>query len=147
MRHWKITIVAIAALSVSACGTGFNRLTTYTQKAPDARTEVDGKGYNLFVHPVDDTILVQRGVGAAMGQSFVEGATFGIVSLQEPMPIWRRAAEWLVAPVGCTISEIYELERISWEAPFACPDDVDLRQQVRDHQSTLREGQPLPPLD
>jgi hypothetical protein len=144
MRRTVIAALA-ASMLVSACGTGFNRLTTYTQRQPDARTTVDGKGYNLFVHPIDDTILVQRGVGAALGQSFVEGATFGAVKMQEPMPLWRRAAEWLANPVGCTISEIYELERISWEAPFSCPAGVDLRKEVEQNHDTLRQGQPLPP--
>lgn len=145
MKIWTLAASVVVAAALSGCGAGFARLGTYGGERADALTEVDGRKYSLFVHPADDTVLIQRGLGAALGQAVAEGATFGAVSMQEPKPVWRRAADWLLNPVGCMTTDVYELERISWEAPFVCPQGVDIRKLVQDNRSTLREGQPLAP--
>lgn len=141
----RIATVAacMAGVVVSGCGAGFARLGTYGNDRADAKTQVDGREYALHVHDEDDTILIQRGFGAAMGQSLVGGATFGVVNMQEPMPVWRAAARWLLEPAGCEVVEIYQLERISYEAVYRCPDGVDLRQMVTDQRERLRNGLPL----
>ena len=134
----------LAAFAVSGCGAGMARLGTYGTDLADAKTRVGGREFAIQVHPTDNTIAIQRGFGALMGQSFVEGATFGAANYQEPMPIWRSAAEWLLHPPGCRILSIYELERTSYEAEYECPAGVDLRALVQEHRQTLRQGQPLP---
>lgn len=139
----RFLVAAMAALALSGCGASMARLSSYGTDLADAKTRVDGREYALSVHPIEDTILIQRGFGALMGQSVVEGATFGVVNFQEPMPIWRSAAQWLVEPVGCRIVEIYELERSSFEARYECPPGVDLRRLVADNRTSLRAGQPL----
>lgn len=141
-----IAIVATAVL-LSGCGAGFSRLGTYGNEMADAKTRVGNREFSLYVHPTDDTILVQRGFGAAMGQSVLEGATFGAINMQEPKPIWKAAAEWLASPLNCTVTDAYELERISWEAPFECPVGVSLREAVTRNRETLRQGTPLSPAD
>lgn len=145
MKLAPITAAVLIASTLAGCGAGFARLGTYGNERADALTDVDGRKYSLFVHPTDDTILVQRGLGGALGQAVAEGATLGAVSMQEPKPIWRRAADWLLNPVGCATTDVYELERISWEAPFTCPAGVDIRRLVQDNRTTLRQGQPLAP--
>jgi hypothetical protein len=137
-------IVGALALGLSGCGAGMARLGTYGTDLADAKTRVGGREFALQVHPTEQTILIQRGFGGLMGQSFVEGATFGAVNMKEPMPIWRSAAEWLLRPPGCTIETLYELERTSYEAEYDCPAGVDLRALVREHRQTLRAGEPLP---
>lgn len=144
MRAHMIAVILVA-LPLAGCGAGFTRLTTYGGELADARTSVDGRNYSLYVHPSDDTILIQRGFGAAMGQAMVEGLTLNAVNMTEPKPVWRRAAEWLTDPAGCVVDDVYPLENISWEAPFTCPDDVDLRALVAAQRDTLREGVPLRP--
>lgn len=145
MRAGRIMVAVAAAAIVASCGGGFARLGTYGMKLADANIRVDGTTFALHVHPTEDTILVQRGFGAAMGNAFVEGATFGAVRPQEPKPVWQRAAEWLTGPAGCTVTDVYELENISWEATYTCPSGVDLRAIVAANRSALRQGQPLPP--
>ena len=140
----RALIISVMAVGLSGCGAGFARLGTYGMDLADANTSVDGRRYSLYVHPRDNTVMAQRGMGAVLGQSAVEGLTFGAVSMQEPMPIWRSAVNWLLEPAGCTILSIYELERTSFEAEYQCPAGVDLRRLVSEHRTTLREGQQLP---
>lgn len=140
----RALIIGVMAIGLSGCGAGFARLGTYGMDLADANTSVDGRRYSLYVHPSDNTVMAQRGMGAVLGQSAVEGLTFGAVSMQEPMPIWRSAINWLLEPAGCTILSIYELERTSFEAEYQCPAGVDLRRLVMEHRTTLRDGQPLP---
>ncbi len=140
----RALIIGVIALGLSGCGAGFARLGTYGMDLADANTSVDGRRYSLYVHPSDNTVMAQRGMSAVLGQSAVEGLTFGAVSMQEPMPIWRSAINWLLEPAGCTILSIYELERTSFEAEYQCPSGVDLRRLVIEHRTTLRQGQPLP---
>lgn len=140
----RALIIGVMAIGLSGCGAGFSRLGTYGMDLADANTSVDGRRYSLYVHPSDNTVAAQRGMGALLGQSAVEGLTFGAVSMQEPMPIWRAAINWLLEPAGCTILSIYELERTSFEAEYQCPAGVDLRRLVMEHRTTLRDGQPLP---
>lgn len=135
--------VCVGALALAGCGAGFARLGTYGNDRADAKTSVEGREYALHVHPEDNTLLIQRGFGAAMGQSLVQGATFGAVNMSEPMPVWRAAARWLLDPAGCEVVEIYQLEQISYEAVYRCPEGVDLRQMVTEQRERLRSGLPL----
>lgn len=144
MSHLRTATVIAAAVALSGCGAGFARLGTYGMDLADANTSVDGRRYSLYVHPRDKTVMAQRGMGAVIGQSAIEGFTLGAVSMQEPMPIWRSAMNWLLEPAGCTILSIYELERTSFEAEYQCPEGVDLRRLVMENRATLRDGQPLP---
>ncbi len=141
-----LTVAAcMGALALAGCGAGFARLGTYGNDRADAKTRVDGREYAIHVHPEDNTLLIQRGFGAAMGQSLVGGATFGAVNMTEPMPVWRAAARWLLDPAGCEVVEMYQLERISYEAVYTCPAGVDLRKMVNDQRDRLRNGLPLIP--
>jgi len=139
----RILAVIAGALLVSGCSAGFSRLGTYGYELADAKTVVDGRAYSLYVHPTDDTILVQRAAGAAMGQAIIEGSTFGAIDMTEPKPFWKRAAEWLANPLNCAVTDAYMLEGISWEAPFTCPAGVDIRAEVAANRETLRQGTPL----
>lgn len=139
-----VLVIAALAVGLSGCGAGMARLGTYGMDLADANATVDGKAYALQVHPTDNTVVAQRGFGSLMGQSFVEGATLGAVSMQEPLPYWRRAITWLLEPAGCSIVSIYELERSSYEAEYVCPPGVDLRALVAANRPALRRGAPLP---
>lgn len=124
----------------------YSRLASYGNHLADANVYVDGKAYSIWVHPTDDDLLVQRGFAGAMGQSFVEGMTFGGVAPMAPKPVWRRAAELLTKPLGCAVTDVYSIDnRTSWEAPYSCPPGVDLRAKVDQQRVALRAGRPIQP--
>lgn len=136
-------VVGVVCLALCACA-GLSRTASYGNRLADAKTSVNGRAYSLWMHPTDDSILVQRGFGAAMGQSVVTGLSLNSLNLTEPKFYWRRAAETLTAPAGCTVTDVYSLDnRITWEAPFSCPPGVDLRAIVFKQRDQLRRGEPL----
>ncbi len=123
-----------------------DRISSYGMTLADAKVHVNGHAFSVWVHPTDNDLLVQRGFGAAMGQSVVEGATLNAVNLMEPKPMWRAAAAQITDPLGCSVTDVYSLDnRITWEAPFTCPAGVDLRAIVKEQRQGLREGQPVQP--
>lgn len=132
------------AAALSGCVAGMSRMMTYGNELADAKVRVGHRVFNIYVHPTDPTLLVQRGVAAAMGQGMAEGATFGATNLMSPMPIWRAAAQAVLdaAGTGCTVSEAYTLDnKTTWEARYACPDGKPLPGDlVREKRPVWREG-------
>lgn len=145
MKFGVIFAVTAVAAVLSGCA-GLSRMTEYGSRLADAKTTVDGHSFSLWVHPRENAILVQRGFGGAMGQSLASGATLGAVNMMEPKPYWTKAAQWLTDPLGCTVTDAYSLDnKITWEAPFTCPESIDLRAKVMQQRDSLREGAPLKP--
>jgi hypothetical protein len=142
----RAALAALLALVALGGCTTFSRLASYGSRMADAKVSVDGKAFSIWVHPADNDLLVQRALGAAMGQGFVSGLSLNSVNLMDPKPYWKRAAELITAPLGCTVTDIYTLDnRTSWEAPYACPPGVDLRAKVAEQRAALRAGAPIRP--
>ncbi len=139
----NILMMLVAAFALGGCAS-LDRMASYGNHFADAKVKVDGRGFNIWVHPVDNDLLIQRSLGAAMGQGFVEGLTFNSLNLMEAKPVWKAAAEQITGPLGCTVTDAYTLDnRTSWEAPFTCPAGVDLRAIVHAERPELRLGQPV----
>ncbi len=145
MRLSGLVLAALVAQGVAGCAS-LSRMAEYGSELADAKTTVEGRSYSLFVHPLEDALLIQRGAGAAVAQSMAQGATLNAVNMMEPKPYWRQAAEWLTAPLGCALVDLYTLDnRMTWEAPYSCPDGVDLRAKVMEQREALRAGAPIRP--
>jgi len=145
MRLGGLLLAALVAQGLAGCAS-LSRMAEYGSELADAKTTVEGRAYSLYVHPSEDALLIQRGAGAAMAQSMVEGATLNSVNMMEPKPYWRQAAEWLTEPLGCALVDLYTLDnRMTWEAPFDCPEGVDLRAKVVEQREALRSGEPIRP--
>lgn len=138
----KVGMVIAGCVVLAGCGTG--RLSEYGYELADAKTRVNGQAFTLWAHPEENALLVQRDFGALAGQSAVEGATWGIADLKEPEAVWRKAAEWLLDPPGCTIDRFYEEGRTAYEAAYTCPEGVILRDLMQQYRANLRAGVPLP---
>jgi len=138
-------LVSALAFAVGGCTT-MNRTMSYGMELGDAKPVIDGRTYNIYVHPTDNTLLLQRTIANAAGVGLVEGATFGLAQPNNVHARWRRAAEEFLRPVGCEAVEVYALDQASsWEATFKCPEGVDLRGLVAAQRSALRNGAPLHP--
>ena len=142
-----VGVLLAAGLATSGCVSGLGRMNEYGKHLADAKTKVGRDTFSMWVHPKEDSILIQKGFGASMGQSFMEGASLGTAHLQARKTIWEAAANWLVTPLGCKTTDAYSIDnRITWEATYTCPAGVDLRGEVASHRTSLRQGVPLTPV-
>lgn len=144
MKIGTLCVALALAAAAAGCVAGMSRMMTYGNELSDAKVRVGHRVFSIYVHPTDTTLLVQRGVAAAMGQGAVEGATFGATNLMSPMPIWRAAAQAVLdnAGTGCTVSEVYTLDnKTTWEARYTCPNGKRLSDElVREKRPAWRGG-------
>lgn len=101
--------------------------------APQHQTvQVEGRTLRVVVHPRDPNLLIQRNAGAAFLQGASEGMSLGLVPSALGEDAYRRAAEAVVLPAGCRITDLRPLDgRVSWEATYVCPPGVGLRPNSR----------------
>ena len=128
-----------AALLLSGCTT-FSRLTSYGGELADAHVTVVGHGYSVYVHPQDDTLLIQRRFAPGLMQSFGQGLTMGAAKFTEAMPYWRSAARAVLDEAGCEVGDVYLLDDRSWEARFTCPPGADIRRMAVERRAAWRAG-------
>jgi len=120
--------VALAIPATSHAGS----LLSYGWRTAGAEETVDGKHFSIYIHPKDNTILLQPKMGAL----------FHDIPAQWPLVVWRQAAEAFVSPIGCGISDVKAMTRTgaTWEATYVCPDGVDLRALAESQRSDLKKG-------
>lgn len=108
-------------------------LFSYTD--PAASVALNGQSYRVAVHPKEPLILLQVGFAGARKLRGVDHA-----------PVFRAAAETLVAPVGCTITDLDPLgpgRSGTFEARYSCPEGVDLRALFHAQRRALERGEAL----
>lgn len=123
----RVALAAAAALTVAGCGTG--RLLSYGTQMSDAVVRMGPAAFSVYVHPKDDTLLIQRRVMQTTNHDSAE--------------LIRIAGTQFVQPVGCSITEVRSIAAGSWEAGFACPPDVDLRALASEQRAQLQAGASL----
>ena len=109
------------------------RTLEYGMELADAHPDLGGRRLSLYVHPREDTILIQAEIAQ---QSESQLWDYGV---------WRGAAYWLVHPVGCTVGDPYPVAAGTLEVRFQCPPGVNIRELVARNRSTLQQGIPLRP--
>ncbi len=125
---WKsVATLMVAGASLAGCGTG--RLLSYGTELGDAVVRMGPAAFSVYVHPTDDTLLIQRGTAQT---SAADGPV--IIGL---------VADQFLAPTGCTSSSPTLLTAGSWEAGFQCPAGVDLRALAASQRVALRAAQPI----
>lgn len=136
------TIIAVAlVLLVAGCAAGFSRALSYGNRFADARFELAGQEFTAWVHPSDQTIMIQNGYGAAVGAGVADGLGIGVDAKFDQ---WRAAALHLLQPSGCQVENLRPLDQaIMWEFDYRCPEGVDLRALIMAQRETLRAGAPL----
>lgn len=146
----NVPAIILVALSVTGCAS-MQRAASYAsdgQMSFDGKIMVDGRSMDMSIHPRDDTLFVQRGMGDSAAAGALQGLTFGISRGWKPDP--RKIDEALrmfLQPVGCTASPSYEVGSTdtNYEARYSCPAGVDLRAIMADQRDALRRGEPLHP--
>lgn len=125
----KILAVVTGALLLGGCGTG--RLLSYGGELSDAVVRMGPAAFSVYVHPTDDTLLIQRRIAQTSSD---DGAA-----------LIRIVATQFLAPVECSVGNVSLITFGSWEASFSCPPDVDLRALVQQQRAALSAGTPLHP--
>jgi hypothetical protein len=139
----RIAFVLPFVLILSACP-GFNRIMTYGTGWADAMYNVHGKRFEVWIHPTDNSILLNSTIGNAFAKGMVKGASLGIAETAPSYSVWMAGAKALLDPVGCTVKDLRPLKQeVSWEFDFVCPPGVDLRRMMREQRTELRDGKPL----
>ncbi|MET4683911.1 hypothetical protein [Brevundimonas faecalis] len=126
----RVLAAAAAVLILGGCAST-GRLLSYGVELSDALLRMGHAQFSIYVHPKDDTLLIQRRV---MQTSNYDG--------QE---LIRIAAAQFLEPVDCTVTEVRLIAPGGWEAGFACPAGVDLRALVQQQRAALQTGAPLHP--
>lgn len=121
--------VVCAAACLASCMS--SRLLSYGTELSDAVVRLGPAAFSVYVHPEDDTLLIQRGIGQA---SAVDGVA-----------LIRIVGEQFLEPVDCDLGPIAPIASGSWEAKFACPAGTDLRALAANQRAALRAGQPITP--
>lgn len=138
----RIAIIAVSAIALTGC-TGMGRLMSYGTDQAHAQVHVGRAGYNIWVHPSDDTIIVQERFGGAMGGALVEGFTLGAAETSPHLPIPRHAGALFLARFECSVEDAYELEGITTEIAFSCPEGV----RPSEVDARICADTPINPLD
>lgn len=125
----RLVFTVALCLTLGACGTG--RLLSYGGQTSDATVRLGPATFRVYVHPQDDTLLVQR----ALSQTTTNDSAnlIGIVSDQ------------FLAPVDCRREAPSLISAGSWEVPFTCPREVNLRALVAEQRDALKDGAPIQP--
>ena len=140
MRIFRIAAVG-AALAVTVGCAGGGRLESYPHGSQDADVVVRGHRFFVWFHRRENTLMIQRGFGASLGQALGSTLTFNAVNVSEPTPYWRAAATAVVDQIGCSMDEMHMLDnRITWEASFTCPIGTDVDAAVKSHRARWRGG-------
>jgi len=128
MRLLGITVAG--ALALSGCA-GTGRLMSYGTDMADALVRMGPAAFSVYVHPADDTLMLQR----RMSQT----------SNSDGPALITIAAQTFLDPVGCTAGSATPLAPGTWEVPFTCPAAVDIRALAQQQRAALRAGTPIHP--
>lgn len=115
----RFFLVALTGLALTGCA-GMGRLMSYGMDQAHGQVRVGSEGFNVWVHPSDNTIIVQERFGGAIAGAFVEGASFNLVESSPPKDIARHAGAVFLSRFGCRAHEAITLEDITTEVVFTC---------------------------
>ena len=133
----QLCVAVAAALLAATDAESASSIFDFGLGLSEATVTVEGKTFRIYTNKRGrDSILLQAAIKDSLG---------GMNPAAWPLADWRRAAETLVAPVGCGIEDVAAVTRIgaSWEATYVCPPGVDLRALIREQSADLKQGAPL----
>jgi len=149
MRKSSLALAVAASVALSGCAS-FQRVASYTdgQMSTDGKLQVGSRWMSISMHPRDEAVLVQRGIGDGAADGVLRGSTFGIVRGWRPDPraVDTALARWL-GPIQCRSEPVRELgaETGTFEGRITCPAGVSLRRLMADQREALRRGEPIHP--
>lgn len=122
-------ILAMVTGGALLSGCAMGRLASYGSELADAQVNLGAAQFQLYIHPQDDTVLVQR--------SLNQTAT------NDPPAIADAAVSTLLAPAGCVTTSVSALSPGAFEVGFSCPPGIDIRRLAIEQRQALKAGQSL----
>ena len=122
----KRLVVCAVALGLASCA-GTGRALSYGMDLADAKVLLGAAEFQIYVHPEDDTLLVQRSLKQIAGG-------------QDSSVEFRAAGAQFIAPLGCQTASIQLLAAGTYEVAYTCPEGTDLRTTVASQRASLRAG-------
>lgn len=127
MTRWLL--LGVLGASLASCG-GTGRILSYGTDLADAKVLLGAAEFQVYVHPTDHSILVQRSLRQIAGGH------------DNPVE-FRAAGAQFLAPVACETTGIALVAAGSFEITYRCPDGIDLPSVVASQRAALRGGASL----
>lgn len=118
----KAFLAAPALLMVAGCA-GFDHAMEYSG-VEIVMVTTQRADFRVFDKPEESRMMVTPTIGAAAGQGFLSGLTFGAADTGYPKPWFQEAAEAHLSNTGraaCKIFDGYEIINPQWEFLYRCP--------------------------
>ncbi len=118
-------LAVVLALTLSGCAS-YSRMASYEAPAtyPVERVKGDAGTFTFRRHPLDSTVLITVPAnGATFKAALLGDLTLGTgtVAAQAALrPMVMRAASEYAAGKGCTVTDLYQLDQMNWEARLSC---------------------------
>ena len=114
-------LILVAALSVAGCANLDYAVDEYGN-TPMVVFEHSDHPYRVFDKPQANKIMMTASLGAAMGNGFIRGLTFGILNNNTSEPAMRSAAEAYLSSTGrtCQVSPGHLIQEPQWEFRYQC---------------------------
>ena len=136
-------ICALALVAALAGCAGLGGADDPARGPADAQVAVGNHHFSVWFDRKETTVFVKGGAGA--GRALVSVLTLNAVTFIEPVSYWRAAAQAILTPIGCTVSELHALgDRSTWQVSYACPVGVDAVAEMEAHREEWRGGVSAP---
>lgn len=133
----KRTVMFAALALLGACASTWHTLSY--EGMPDADVWVGESRYQVWFHPTDQTVLVQRGAPAPFTQALLQNVTIYAQDSSPRVLWWGAAANAVLQPIGCYATEAIGADQMR-EIQYVCPQPVDVTAQVAAHREEWRRG-------
>ena len=137
-------LLLVSLFALGACATA-QRTLSYSGGYPDADVFVGNQRFQLWFHPRDQTILVQRGDPQPLGSLLAQNATIYANDATLGPFWWGAAANAVLTEIGCYGAQVSAEDRSQLrEVTYTCPHPVDVGPQVAQHREEWRRGVHVP---
>ena len=126
----RIWLAAIVAAALAGCA-GTGRMLSYGTELSDAVVRMGPAAFSVYIHPKEDTLLIQRRLSQTSGHDGPQLITI--------------AAQTFLDPIRCQAGSTRSLGPGSWETTFTCPASVDIRALAAAQRANLQAGTPIHP--
>jgi hypothetical protein len=133
----------LAALALLTACASAQRTLSYDAGWPDADVMVGQQRYQVWFHPSDHTVLVQRGDPRPLGQLLAENLTIYSQDRSAGILIWGAAANAVLNPIGCAATEVTGADQMR-EIAYQCQPQVNVVTEVAQRRAEWRRGVRVP---
>ena len=135
----KIHALLLASLLALGACASTQRTLSYRAGMPDADVFVGDDRYQVWFHERDQTVLVQRGAPAPLGQLMAANVTVYAQNTSPGILWWGAAANAVLRPIGCYAAEVTGSDQMR-EIQYTCPQSVDVQTAVAARREEWRRG-------